>query len=165
MSTVLLHQQTKNTKGKKKVSWDAGTEWKKGEEEKTRRRKAAFKHRRVGVKREKMVTRSKEAQAKWYIEKAAFMYCYLIEPTMHERIAKICNQNIDAKNDLKLSFMFLGMGQPDLANIKSISRRFPHSEYWKKYDICDIYEDSWFFCFPGIFNVPVFRLTLFFFFL
>ena len=63
MSTVVLHQETKNAKKKKKVSWAAGLEWKKEEKEKTRTRKAAFKHRRVVVKREKIVTRTNKEQA------------------------------------------------------------------------------------------------------
>ena len=121
MSTVVLYQQTKNTKKKKKVSWDEGIEWKKGEEEKTRTRKAAFKLRRAGVKRKKMVPYSIKEQVKWTIEKASYMYFFLIEPTMHESIAKVCNQHSNARNFLKLSFANLEMGQPNLADIESIT--------------------------------------------
>ncbi|KAL3907607.1 MAG: hypothetical protein SGILL_008802 [Bacillariaceae sp.] len=122
MSTVALYQQTKNAKKKKKknVSWAEGMEWK--EEEKTRKRKAAFKYRQVGVKREKMVTRTKEAQAAWDVGKAELMYYYLIDdnPTVHEKLAKICVRNDDAKNNLINSFLMLEMGRPAIADIKSI---------------------------------------------
>lgn len=122
MSTVVLHQQTKNAKKKRNVSWAEGLGWKEGEEEKTRTRKAAFKHKRVGVKREKMVTRTKEEQVEWNVDKAALMYFYLIDdnPTVREKIAEICVQKEDAKNNLILSFMLLEMGRPEAADIESI---------------------------------------------
>lgn len=127
MQTVVLHQQTKNGKKKRNVSWARGLEWKKGEVEKTRTRKAAFKHRRVGVKREKMAPRTIEAQVEWNVNKAELMYYYMIDnkaidnTTVYQKIAEVCLQNDEAKNFLTSSFMMLEMGRPDVTNIESIT--------------------------------------------
>ena len=76
--------------------------------------KSSVQKRRVDVKREKVITRTEEEQAKWDVDKAELMYDFLVDDN------PICLRHGDAKNNLINAFIMLEMGRPVITDIKSI---------------------------------------------
>ena len=66
------------------------------------------------MKREKVITRTEEEQAKWDVDKAELMYDFLVDDN------PICLRHGDAKNNLINAFIMLEMGRPVITDIKSI---------------------------------------------